>query len=88
MNMGWSNRRWMMVSSSDHLLEFSLIRLCVVELPASYMVWACSPEAEFIKGKFVWVHWDVDELKKVLETTDDKQLLTLSINGMANWGLL
>lgn len=62
--------------------------MCVVGLPASYMVWACSPEAAFIKGKFVWVHWDVDELKRLLETTEDTQLLTLSINGMANWGLL
>lgn len=61
---------------------------CVVELPASYMIWASSPEAAFVKGKFVWAHWDVDELKQLLETAEDKQLLTLSINGMANWGLL
>ncbi|KAH7406185.1 hypothetical protein DE146DRAFT_651011 [Phaeosphaeria sp. MPI-PUGE-AT-0046c] len=76
--------------SVDHFDEIGAEQapLDDVELPASYMVWACSPEAVFIKGKFVWVHWDVNELKRVLETTEDKQLLTLSINGMANWGLL
>jgi hypothetical protein len=47
-------------------------------------VWACSPEAEFIKGKFVWVHWDVDELRNVFAKTEDKQLLTLAVNGMPN----
>ena len=36
----------------------------VVELPASFAVWIVSPEAEFLKGKFVWSNWDVEELKK------------------------
>jgi hypothetical protein len=44
---------------------------CEVGMPASYVVWACSPEAEFIKGRFVWVHWDVDELRTVLQETLD-----------------
>lgn len=78
----------MMVSALSGSLEYILIEMCVVGLPASYMVWACSAEAAFIKSKFVWVHWDVNELKRALETTEDKQFLTLSINGMANWGLL
>jgi len=48
------------------------------------MVWAASPEADFVKGKFVWVHWDVDELREVIGKTEDKQLFTLGVNGMPN----
>ncbi|RVX75117.1 hypothetical protein B0A52_01394 [Exophiala mesophila] len=33
-----------------------------INLPAHFHVWLASPEAEFLKGKFVWVNWDVDEL--------------------------
>ncbi|KAH7402745.1 hypothetical protein BKA66DRAFT_436145 [Pyrenochaeta sp. MPI-SDFR-AT-0127] len=55
-----------------------------IELPASYLVWASSAEADFIKGKFVWVHWDVDELKKVIEGTEDKQIFSLAVNGIPN----
>ena len=34
-----------------------------MDLPAQYAVWLCSPEADFLQGKFLWSHWDVDELK-------------------------
>jgi hypothetical protein len=26
-------------------------------------VWLASPEAAFLNGKYLWVNWDVDELK-------------------------
>ncbi|KAJ3711913.1 short-chain dehydrogenase/reductase [Lentinula raphanica] len=32
-------------------------------LPADFSVWAASPEASWLHGRFVWAHWDVDELK-------------------------
>jgi NAD(P)-dependent dehydrogenase (short-subunit alcohol dehydrogenase family) len=54
----------------------------IVELPANFMVWLCSPEAEFLKGRFVWANWDVKELlqkKQVVE--DDPTLLTLGLLG-------
>jgi NAD(P)-dependent dehydrogenase (short-subunit alcohol dehydrogenase family) len=35
----------------------------IVSLPASFNVWLASPEARFLKGKFLWCNWDVDELK-------------------------
>jgi hypothetical protein len=35
----------------------------LVSLPASFNVWLASPEADFLKGKFLWTNWDVDELK-------------------------
>lgn len=59
----------------------------VVGLPGSYMVWASSPEAAFLKGKFVWVHWDVEELRKVVEKSEDEYFLKLAVNGLSNWSL-
>ncbi|KAF1841631.1 NAD(P)-binding protein [Cucurbitaria berberidis CBS 394.84] len=58
-----------------------------IELPASYMVWASSPEAHSIKGKFVWANWDVDELKRVLEESENKQLLRLAVDGVPTLSL-
>jgi NAD(P)-dependent dehydrogenase (short-subunit alcohol dehydrogenase family) len=33
-----------------------------IRLPGGFAVWLASPEAEFLKGKFVMSNWDVDEL--------------------------
>ncbi|KAL6250755.1 hypothetical protein RBB50_003058 [Rhinocladiella similis] len=38
-----------------------------VALPASFHVWLASSEARFLKGKFLWANWDVDELKAQAE---------------------
>jgi hypothetical protein len=35
----------------------------IVELLSSFFVWIAIPEAEFLRGKFVWSDCDVDELK-------------------------
>ncbi|RYO86098.1 hypothetical protein DL766_000547 [Monosporascus sp. MC13-8B] len=32
-------------------------------LSGQFAVWLASPEAKFLHGRFVWVSWDVDELK-------------------------
>ncbi|KAJ3929496.1 MAG: short-chain dehydrogenase/reductase [Lentinula lateritia] len=32
-------------------------------LPGNFAVWAASPEASWLHGRFVWAHWDVDELR-------------------------
>ncbi|KAK0117627.1 hypothetical protein ONS95_011959 [Cadophora gregata] len=34
-----------------------------VSLPATFNDWLASPKARFLKGKFLWSNWDVDELK-------------------------
>ncbi|KAL8663558.1 MAG: hypothetical protein Q9202_003746 [Teloschistes flavicans] len=49
-------------------------------LPASFTVWACSPEAEFLKGKFVWANWDVEELKAREEEIRGTEFLTLGLS--------
>jgi hypothetical protein len=33
-----------------------------VELAADCVDWAASPEAKFLKGKFVWPNWDAEEI--------------------------
>lgn len=38
-----------------------------LQLPADFAVWLASPEARFLKGRFVYANWDVEELKQVCE---------------------
>jgi hypothetical protein len=45
------------------------------------VVWIASPEAEFLKGKFVWSNWDVDELKAKREHFANSNDLTLGLIG-------
>ncbi|RDW89013.1 hypothetical protein BP6252_01045 [Coleophoma cylindrospora] len=52
-----------------------------VELPASVAVWLASPEAEFLKSKYVWANWDVDELKAKKERLVSSQDLTIGLLG-------
>ena len=55
------------------------------QLAGDFTVWAASKEAKFLKGKFVWVNWDVEELKakrNEIETTD---LLTIGLEGFSRF---
>ncbi|KAM0366779.1 hypothetical protein ACHAPZ_004956 [Fusarium culmorum] len=53
-----------------------------VELPAHFMVWLASKEAEFLKGKFVWANWDAQELMARQDEIKNPMLLKLSLNGV------
>ncbi|KAH7269012.1 uncharacterized protein BKA55DRAFT_669051 [Fusarium redolens] len=60
----------------DHVLE---------DLPGSFAVWAASPEAAFLHGRFVWAAWDVEELKsgplrEKLE--NDETFLKVTVKGV------
>lgn len=33
-----------------------------MDLPASVCVWASTPAASFLHGRFTWSNWDVEEL--------------------------
>jgi hypothetical protein len=46
-------------------------------------VWSASPEAEFLKGKFIWSNWDVNELIAKKEEIVSTPQLT---NGLIGWG--
>lgn len=44
-------------------------------------MWAASPEARFLRGKYLWVNWDVDELKGRKEELSKPDQLTITMNG-------
>ncbi|KAI1869944.1 uncharacterized protein JN550_005534 [Neoarthrinium moseri] len=54
-----------------------------VELPGHFCVWLHSREAEFLRGKFVWVNWDVDELKARKEEIINTDLLDTKLGGLS-----
>ncbi|RAL64947.1 hypothetical protein DID88_001538 [Monilinia fructigena] len=52
-----------------------------VSLAASFNVWLASPEARFLKGKYVWANWDVDELKAKSKEIEESARLDIGIVG-------
>jgi NAD(P)-dependent dehydrogenase (short-subunit alcohol dehydrogenase family) len=50
-------------------------------LPASFMVWLACPEARFLKGKFLWANWDVDELVERKGEIEGTPFLSLGMQG-------
>lgn len=52
------------------------------ELSGQFAVWLATPEAGFLKNKFVWVNWDAEELVKRKEEIEGSKLLTWIINGL------
>lgn len=54
----------------------------LVTLPAHFHVWIASPEAEFLKGRFVWANWDVNELISLAQEIKESMLLRVCLNGV------
>lgn len=52
-----------------------------VRLPASFMVWVASPEATFLKGRYLWANWDVDELKSMEADLEGSSKLRMGLMG-------
>jgi hypothetical protein len=52
-----------------------------VELPSHYTVWVTSPEAAFLRGKFSFCNWDVEELKAKAEKIKESDIFTSGIMG-------
>ncbi|KAI8966050.1 putative short-chain dehydrogenase [Daldinia sp. FL1419] len=52
-----------------------------INLSAHFLVWAASKEAEFLKNKFVFAAWDVDELKARKDEIAQSPELILGLNG-------
>ncbi|KAK3309002.1 uncharacterized protein B0T15DRAFT_573061 [Chaetomium strumarium] len=52
-----------------------------VSLPASFMLWLASPEARFLKGKFLWANWDVEELKARRNELESTTVLNIDLGG-------
>jgi NAD(P)-dependent dehydrogenase (short-subunit alcohol dehydrogenase family) len=54
----------------------------VAELPAHFAVWLAGPDSDFLKGRFLWANWDVEELlanKANIEA--DPALFHLTLDG-------
>ncbi|KAH8880997.1 NAD(P)-binding protein [Thozetella sp. PMI_491] len=62
--------------------RFGVVSEDTPELCGNFTVWLASPEAEFLKRKFVWVNWDVDELKDRADEIKNSTLLRLALNGV------
>jgi len=57
------------------------VDLFLVSLPGSFHLWLASPEARFLKGKFLWANWDVDELKAQAEFYEGSSTLEFGLVG-------
>jgi hypothetical protein len=55
--------------------------LVLVSLPGHFHVWLASPEAFFLKAKFVRVNWDVDELKEKAKEIGTSGLYGIGLGG-------
>ncbi|KAK7425314.1 hypothetical protein QQZ08_008211 [Neonectria magnoliae] len=51
-------------------------------LPAAFAVWLASPEAKFLKGKFVWANWDVEELISRADEIESSMLFRVYLDGV------
>ena len=53
-----------------------------LKLGGDFMVWLASLESEFLRGRFVWTNWDVDELKaKAASIERDPAMLRPTMGG-------
>ena len=51
-------------------------------LPGQFCVWLASTEAKFLKGKFVWANWDVNEMMARAEEIESSRLLSIMLEGV------
>lgn len=49
------------------------------ELSGALCVYLCTPKADFLRGRYVGVHWDVTELEQRKDEIVDKNLLKLQL---------
>ncbi|KAE8376384.1 hypothetical protein BDV26DRAFT_282671 [Aspergillus bertholletiae] len=57
-------------------------------LPGQFAVWAASPEARFLHGRFVWAKWDVTELREGplrKRIDEDSSFLKVGVVGIQEW---
>ena len=67
--------------SHENILSWSHTLPFIATMPADTMVWLSTPEAAFLKGRFIWANWDVEELMSMAAEIEKDDLLTLSLRG-------
>lgn len=50
-------------------------------LPGNYAVWLTTKEADWLRDRFVWANWDVDELIGMKEKVLQEDLLKWDLLG-------
>ncbi|KAI1063146.1 hypothetical protein LB507_005555 [Fusarium sp. FIESC RH6] len=73
------------IRAQDHGMDANSLNWDHEDLPGAFAVWAASPEAAFLHGRFVWAAWDVEELKNgpLRERLEkDANFLKVSVNGL------
>ncbi|KAF8863391.1 NAD(P)-binding protein [Acephala macrosclerotiorum] len=61
--------------------ELTGIEFTDVNLSANFILWATTPEADLLKGRFAWVNWDINELKARKSEILEKDLLKYTLGG-------
>lgn len=52
------------------------------ELPGDFCVWATTPAARFLHGRFVWANWDIEELETMRTKLEgDQGFLRFGLGG-------
>jgi len=52
------------------------------DLPGTFNAWLATSESDFLKGRYVWVNWDIDELKeKATEISENPFKFTSGLGG-------
>jgi NAD(P)-dependent dehydrogenase (short-subunit alcohol dehydrogenase family) len=51
------------------------------DLAGHFFAWAATEEADFLRGRFVWAEWDIEELMKKKDEILEKDLLLITIDG-------
>ncbi|KAF2430630.1 NAD(P)-binding protein, partial [Tothia fuscella] len=68
---------------SHHWHETIHTNSSIVDLSGHFCLWLVSSEADFLKSKYVWVNWDVDELKAREEKILSTDLLDTKLGGVS-----
>jgi hypothetical protein len=60
-----------------------MLTVCSEDLPGDYSVWASTPAASFLHGRFVWANWDIEELiQRKAEIEADDGVLKVGVQGV------
>ncbi|KAK5725496.1 hypothetical protein LTR15_003684 [Elasticomyces elasticus] len=55
-----------------------------MSLPAGFAVWLASDKADFVQGRMLWAHWDVEELEAMKEDIVKKNDLVAKLSGFGS----
>ncbi|KAK4494424.1 hypothetical protein PRZ48_014722 [Zasmidium cellare] len=69
------------VLRKSHNVSGSVPNCDDVSLPANTMLWLASPEANFVKGKYIWANWNVEEMKARAAEIEGSDLLSMKLSG-------